>query len=116
VSYAPKRPHISKKTRALIFEREKGLCWICQQKIMAGEEWHADHQLARELGGSDDASNLFPAHVQCHRLKSKEDVKLIAKGNRIRQKAGLDPIRRKARPKIPQRPNPWPKGQKFPKR
>lgn len=99
MSYAPKRPSISKKTRAMIFERDGGICWICKGKILAGEEWDADHVLSRELGGSDDVSNLSPAHRDpCHRLKSKEDVRLIAKGNRIRRQADPETRRQTRHP------------------
>ena len=120
MSYAPKRPHISKATRALILERDGGRCYLCGEPIV-GEDFDADHELARELGGSDDPSNLRPAHRLCHRKKTKSDVKLIAKSNRVRRKHGPVELRKAKKP-IPQpaKPN-WPTGQKiasrgFPKR
>lgn len=99
--YAPKRKAISKKTRAIIFQRDNGICWICKGKIGATEEWDADHMLSRELGGSDETENLAPAHRDpCHRQKTKEDVRLIAKSNRIRRQ--LDPeTRRISKHKLP---------------
>lgn len=114
MSYAPKRPKITKLVRARIFEREGGKCYLCGEKIIG--EWDADHELARELGGSDDEANLRPAHKDCHRSKSKADVKLIAKGNRLIRKHG--PVEgRKVKAKIPQRPNGWAKGKTiWPKR
>lgn len=77
------------------------MCYLCGLKIASGEPWQADHELARELGGSDEEANLRPAHVDCHRLKSKADVKLIAKGNRIIRERGPIEQRRK-RTSIPQ--------------
>lgn len=99
VSYAPKRPKITKTVRAFILEREGGKCYLCGQPII-GDDFDADHELARELGGSDLDSNLRPAHKACHRDKSKADVALIAKSNRLRKKHGLDPVTRKPGRKI----------------
>lgn len=100
MSYAPKRPKISQSTRGRILQREGGCCYLCGLPII-GNDFDADHELARELGGLDDESNLRPAHRACHHEKSRRDIALIAKGNRIRQKiSGLDPIRRKPKPKM----------------
>jgi 5-methylcytosine-specific restriction protein A len=115
MSYAPKRPKITKLIRARIFEREGGKCYLCGEKIIG--EWDADHELARELGGSDGEENLRPAHKDCHRTKSKSDVKAIAKSNRIVRKHG--PVEeRKVKPKIPRPANGgWSKGKTiWPKR
>jgi len=103
MSYAPKRPAISKRMRQFIYEREGGKCYLCGLQIAPGDPWQADHELARELGGSDEIANLRPAHEACHRIKSKADVKLIAKSNRIQRKHG--PIEgRKVKKAIPSRP------------
>lgn len=113
MSYAPKRPHISKALRARIFAREDGRCYLCGSKINADEPWQADHELARELGGSDEEANLRPAHATCHRIKSRGDIKLIAKSNRIRRELGPKEQRRK-RTAIPQpKVHQWPQGQKL---
>lgn len=108
MSYAPKRPSISKAHRARIFLSHDGVCWLCKVKIKPDEPWDADHQISRELGGSDYDDNLAPAHKDCHREKTKADVTAIAKSNRIRRKAGPVELR-KVRKKIPQRANAWPK-------
>lgn len=93
MSYAPKRPSISKDKRARIFLAHDGVCWLCKIKIGPDEPWDCDHQISRELGGSDEDDNLAPAHKDCHRTKTKADVKAIAKSNRIRR--NLDPETRK---------------------
>lgn len=93
MSYATKRPSISKAKRARIFLAHDGICWLCKFKIGADEPYDIDHQVSRELGGSDEDDNLAPAHKDCHREKSKADVKAIAKSNRIIRKA--DPSKRK---------------------
>lgn len=101
--YAPKRPSIGKSKRARIFLAHEGICWLCKVKIGADEAYDIDHQISRELGGSDDDDNLAPAHKDCHRAKTKSDVKAIAKSNRIRRANG--PVEgRKKRKAIPSRP------------
>lgn len=108
MSYAAKRPSISKAKRARIFLAHDGICWLCKVKIGADEAYDIDHQISRELGGSDDDDNLAPAHKDCHRAKTKSDVKAIAKSNRIRRRLG--PIEdRKKRKAIPSPANhTWP--------
>lgn len=106
MSYAAKRPSISKAKRARIFLAQDGICWLCKLKIGAEEAYDIDHQVSRELGGSDEDDNLAPAHKDCHKAKTKEDVKAIAKSNRIRRNFGPVEMRKKKRP-IPQRANPW---------
>lgn len=46
-------------------------------------EWHADHRIPREHGGSDAPPNVRPLMVACHRTKTaEEDVPSIRKGQR----------------------------------
>lgn len=105
MSYAGKRPSISKAKRARIFLAHDGVCWLCKLKIGADEPYDIDHQVSRELGGSDEDDNLAPAHKDCHKAKTKADVKAIAKSNRIRR--NLDPeTRRKSKRPIVSRPFP----------
>lgn len=107
MSYAPKRPSISKAKRVRIFLAHEGVCWLCKYKIGADEPYDIDHQVSRELGGSDEDDNLAPAHKGCHREKSKADVKAIAKSNRIIRQA--NPETRKKRKAIPSPANhKWP--------
>lgn len=114
MSYAPKRPSMSAAKRARIFLAHAGVCWLCKLKIAADEAYDIDHQVSRELGGSDDDDNLAPAHKDCHRAKTSQDQKAIAKSNRIRR--DLDPeTRRKSKHPIKSRKTAWPK-RPFPKR
>lgn len=112
--YAPKRPSMSKKRRAMIFAAHGGICWLCKGKIGEDEPYDIDHMVAREISRDDSDDNLAPAHKECHREKSKADVKAIAKSNRIRR--NLNPeTRRVPRRKIPNRRQPW-ASRPFPKR
>lgn len=116
MSDLPPRKRITKKMRALVFEKDHGLCYLCGGKVEASERWDLEHEIALDLGGKDEMSNYRVAHVQCHKVKSKADAKLIAKGRRIRR--NLDPeTRRKSKRPIPKPSTPWPKrkmqGRKF---
>jgi len=80
---APRRS-LTTLQRARLFEGHGGICYLCGEKIKIGEAWEDEHIIARELGGSDDWDNRAPAHVGCHKPKTAEDRKLIAKSNRVR--------------------------------
>lgn len=62
-------------------------CHICGGRIdPAREAWEADHVVRYSVGGSDDASNVMPAHKKCHRTKTDDDVRENAKGKRVHDK------------------------------
>ena len=76
----------TRNQRAEIFLAAKGICYLCGLRIKAerGEKWEAEHPHARELGGSDDIAELRPAHVSCHKVKTKADRKEISRSNGAR--------------------------------
>lgn len=62
-------------------------CWICQGPIdPVRQKWEAEHSVRRSVGGSDDPSNVLPAHTECHAPKTRLDNITTAKGKRIRDK------------------------------
>jgi len=88
-----KRKSFTPKQRAAIFERNGGVCYLSGVKIMPGDLWEVEHRLALALGGTNDIENLVPALVDPHRIKTKQDVKAIAKAKRLIKKS--DPETRK---------------------
>ena len=79
-----KRRRISTRDRALIFDRENGVCHMCGLRIEAGQEWEASHRIPLACGGADDMTNLSPAHKRCHRNQTaKVDAPMIAKVRRV---------------------------------
>lgn len=73
--------------RLAIFERDKGVCHICCEKIDGTKEaWELEHKVPFALTRDDSDENLAPAHVSCHRKKTREDKAQIAKANRVRAK------------------------------
>ncbi len=85
-----KRKTLTTMRRLRIFEKSCGKCHLCDQRIKAGEKWEAEHRIPIAMGGADDETNLFPAHLACHSIKSKTDARNLAKVNRLRIKhAGI---------------------------
>ena len=78
------RRSISKAMRVRIFDRAAGKCSLCGQKIHVGQRWDVEHQRPISMGGADDETNMAPAHVECHAVKSSEETTLRAKADRVR--------------------------------
>lgn len=88
--------------RAQIFLLHKGQCHLCPHKIDGGKErWDLEHIIPLAMGGKDEIENLAPAHVDCHKDKTKSDKANIAKAKR-----------REAKHIGARAPSKWPK-QKF---
>ena len=81
------RRHISTSARVRLFTQHEGRCHICGEKIDGvRERWDVEHIIPLELGGADEPSNWAPAHVQCHKGKTKQDAADIGRARRISAK------------------------------
>jgi len=78
-----RRRQLTKKERRKVFADNGGKCHICKQKIPEGEPWDADHVIARWVKEDDSPEAHRPAHYECHKRKTKNDQKVIAKIKRI---------------------------------
>jgi 5-methylcytosine-specific restriction endonuclease McrA len=79
---------MSAKRRMEVWIAHGGVCHICGLKIDGGKEkWHVEHKNAHGISGDDSDANLAPAHVSCHAVKTKADIKAIAKAKRMEQRA-----------------------------
>jgi len=74
------------RVRLRIFERYDGKCWISGRKIMPGDKWQLEHPLALINGGENRESNLAPALVEPHKVKTAEDMAQKSKDYRVRAK------------------------------
>ena len=111
---APPRPSMSAARRARIFEKEGGVCYICNKKVGADELWDAEHVKAWELFHDDSDENLRVAHrLVCHKAKTGKDVKIIRKSDRQAGNKGQWARRQKRGHGLIQSRNEWPKGQKI---
>lgn len=100
----PRKP-LRGKARQAFLEAHGSRCYFCGEPIFPDQPWHDEHKMAKELmpPGSDwnAPENRAPIHVEpCHKIKTAIDRKIIAKSNRVRRKHGLDPDRRKPKPKM----------------
>jgi|SRR5208282_5423055 len=46
-------------------------CWLCQLPFAQRSDITADHYIPKAKGGSDDLSNLRPAHSHCNTKRGK---------------------------------------------
>lgn len=80
------RRSLSPMQRLRLFEAAESRCHICGLIIKPGALWQLDHVRPLALHGADEGSNLEPAHVKCHAIKTKADVASIAKSKRMKAK------------------------------
>lgn len=107
------RPSMSKARRLRIWEKEKGICYLCGKKVQANEKWDAEHVKAWDLYHDDSDDNLRVAHKEvCHKEKTDRDVKIMRKADRQGGLKGQWARRQANGPKLTGN-NQWPKGQKL---
>ncbi|MDF2813075.1 MAG: hypothetical protein K0S56_4106 [Microvirga sp.] len=78
------RPSISNTKRAALFKLHGGICHICGQKIDGTRErWEIEHIIMRAMIGklADTDDNMQPAHIACHKVKTGQDRKNLAKSD-----------------------------------
>jgi len=83
VGTTPRKP-LTPRERLSLFEKEKGLCQLCQQMIV-GAKWRDEHMRALGLGGTNKWDNRAPVHIECAEAKNKDDLPRIAKAKRQKQ-------------------------------
>lgn len=74
------------RVRLRVFERYNGICYLSGRKIMPGDKWQLEHPLAIINGGENRESNLAPALVEPHKVKTAEDMAQKSKDYRVRAK------------------------------
>lgn len=80
-----KRRRLSKLQKVRIFDRAHGICHVCKLRIHVGQAWEAEHVIALADGGTDDESNMAPAHKKpCHRAKTGREATDRSKVVRMR--------------------------------
>lgn len=78
------RGRLTRRQAVRIFDAAGGACHICAQPISPGQHWHIDHLKPLWLGGTDDESNMRPAHDRCHISKTSMEAGTRAKSDRAR--------------------------------
>lgn len=77
---------IPPRVRLRVFEAHGGKCALSGRKIMPGDAWDLDHRVPLILGGRHAEDNLQPVLRDAHREKTKADVAMKAKADRMRAK------------------------------
>lgn len=79
------RRKLTQAETAQLWLRQKGRCNCgCGERLIAGQI-DIEHQLPIALGGSNDLDNLSLWLREHHKVKTRDDVKRIAKANRQRK-------------------------------
>lgn len=77
------RKRQSTRDLVALFQREKGICHLCNLAVLPGQRWDVSHDKPLAMGGPDDPSNWRVAHRRCHRAHtSAVDMPAIAKAKR----------------------------------
>lgn len=63
-------PRWTKVERREVWEEWDGICMYCDRPVSFNSGWHMAHVGAHAKGGSDDISNMRPAHARCNRSAS----------------------------------------------
>lgn len=92
----PRRGFTAAQRRA-VAEDWSGACSACETALSGA--WHIDHVIPLALGGRHEPGNWVPICVDCHKAKTRGDVKAIAKVARIirRETEGPKPSRLRSR-------------------
>lgn len=78
------RRSIGNAMRVRIFLAAAGKCHLCGDKIDAPKQrWDVEHVKPLSMQGADDESNMRPAHVECHAVKTAAEAGPRAKADRI---------------------------------
>ena len=61
---------------AMLLEQGPLICYICKQGPRDGDEWQAEHRVARNgsLRGAHDEKNVTYAHASCNRIKGNQSL------------------------------------------
>ncbi len=55
--------------RDVVFERDKGICGICKQRVERDSPWEIDHMIPISKGGAHAYANVQLSHQACNRAK-----------------------------------------------
>lgn len=77
---------IPPRVRLRVFKKYGGKCYLSGIKITPSDKWDCDHIVSLINGGENRESNLAPALKAKHKEKTKADVAMKAKVDRIQKK------------------------------
>ena len=84
---------------AFLESHNDGRCAACRADIwFLALRFEIDHIIPLELGGHEGPRNLQALCIPCHKLKTKDDIKRIAKARRLRRAADPETRKKTKRP------------------
>ncbi len=82
-----KRRNVSKLTKATLFNKQKGKCNLCSDKLKI--PFVTDHIIPLELGGSDNEENLQLLCWDCDLIKTSKDLLDIWEKRKSKKKRNI---------------------------
>ena len=67
-----------------LYDRQKGCCGVCQQKITAKTGYNTHHLTPKHLGGKWSANNLVLLHPVCHIQVHQNNAVAAALNNSVK--------------------------------
>jgi hypothetical protein len=61
--------------RALVFKKNDGKCFYCNDQLEIDAEWHIEHKQPKSKGGSNELENLVPSCKYCNLKKHNKTAK-----------------------------------------
>jgi 5-methylcytosine-specific restriction protein A len=80
------RQEFSRKVKNEALERCGGRCCSCGVTLTPATGTEFDHRIPDAVNGANSVANCSPLCSNCHGVKTKQDVKQIAKDKRARDK------------------------------
>ena len=80
------RKRFSRKDRQRLSDLYERTCYLCNGIIADDEDWDIEHVIAWELTRDDSDGNLRLCHRKCHKHKTADDIRMIRKADRVRDK------------------------------
>lgn len=74
------------RVRQRVYDRHKGVCYL-SGILIAGKPWQIEHIKPLHLGGENRESNLAPALVDYHAIKTAAEMKAKAKADRAAKRS-----------------------------
>lgn len=74
------------RVKIRIFDRYHGRCYLSDRKILPTDKWQCEHIIAIANGGQNRESNLAPALIEPHKVKTKADRRVQSKIYKIRKR------------------------------
>lgn len=101
-----RRRSLTEAQRIDVLHAHHGRCYLCggiinlaRARLGEVEPFEVEHAHALGLGGTDTPDNWFPAHVSCHKEKTRRDRRAMAKVARAERARAVKAGEAKAKPK-----------------